>query len=69
MDIEVWRKPVEITREQFSVYFVVQRFKGTFEQATCGSDAECVPDELVKSGSKVELKKCTGVLGSEGRCF
>jgi hypothetical protein len=44
-------------------------FKGTFEQATCEGDAECVPDEVVKAGSKVQLKKCTGILGSEGRCF
>src|SRR5262245_5146578 len=38
---------------------------GKFEQATCGAEEACVPDELVKAGSKIELKKCTGVMNSE----
>jgi hypothetical protein len=44
-------------------------FNGKFEQASCTGDEECVPDEVVKEGAKIELKKCTGVLNSEGRCF
>ncbi|MBX3227842.1 MAG: hypothetical protein KIT84_22800 [Labilithrix sp.] len=44
-------------------------FADTFESADCKGEAACVPEELVKSGSKIELKKCTGVLNSEGRCF
>lgn len=45
-------------------------FKDTFEKATCADDAQaCVPDEVIKSGSKIELKKCKAVLDGEGRCF
>jgi hypothetical protein len=44
-------------------------FKGTFEAADCGGDAECLPEDLVKNGSSVELKKCNAVLDNEGRCF
>jgi hypothetical protein len=44
-------------------------FADTFEQATCAADQGCVPDEVVKSGSNLDLKKCTAILDSEGRCF
>src|SRR5262249_15060459 len=44
-------------------------FSGKFEQAGCKSGEECVPEEVVKDGQKIELKKCTAVLNSEGRGF
>jgi hypothetical protein len=45
------------------------RFSDQFEQAGCSSGQACVPDELVKDGSNVQLTKCTGVVNTEGRCF
>ena len=44
-------------------------FSDTFETADCKGDAACLPEELVKQGSKIELKKCNAVLNTEGRCF
>lgn len=45
-------------------------FKDTFETADCKGDSfGCVPDEVIKAGSKIELKTCKAVLGAEGRCF
>jgi hypothetical protein len=40
-----------------------------FEQASCASGQSCLPDQLVKEGTSIQLQKCTGVLNSEGRCF
>lgn len=45
------------------------KFADTFEQADCKSDAACLPEELIKDGSAIQLKKCNAVLGNEGRCF
>src|SRR5262249_49791018 len=44
-------------------------FKDTFEKATCSGEQACVPDEVVKQGTKIELKKCKAVLDTDGRCF
>lgn len=43
--------------------------KDTFEKADCKGDAACVPEDLVREGTKISLKKCTAVLNTEGRCF
>jgi hypothetical protein len=40
-----------------------------FEQASCSAGQACIPDDVIKAGAKLELKKCTGVLDTEGRCF
>jgi hypothetical protein len=44
---------------------------GSFESefSKCGSEGRCLPESLVKNGTKVELKKCDSALGYEGRCF
>jgi hypothetical protein len=42
--------------------------KGQFEQANCDPNQDCLPEDLVRDGSNVDLKKCT-ILGNEGRCF
>lgn len=47
---------------------VLGSFAGTFEEASCGDDSECVPEELVKDGSAVKLTSCKA-FGKEGRCF
>jgi hypothetical protein len=44
-------------------------FADMIDQASCASGQACVPDDLVKNGSSVDLKKCTAVLDTEGRCF
>lgn len=44
-------------------------FSDTFESADCKGDAACLPEELVKQGTKIELKKCNAVLNTDGRCF
>ena len=44
-------------------------FSDTFEQANCKDGAACLPDELIKEGSAINLKTCTAVLGNPGRCF
>jgi hypothetical protein len=44
-------------------------FGAIFEQASCKATEACVPEEVVKQGTNIQLKTCTGVLESEGRCF
>jgi hypothetical protein len=44
-------------------------FSDTFEAAGCSGDSACVPEQLVKEGTKIELKDCTAVLNSPGKCF
>jgi hypothetical protein len=44
-------------------------FADMIEQGSCDGGAACVPDDLVKNGSTIQLKKCTAVLNTEGRCF
>ena len=48
---------------------VLGSFADMIEQASCDSGQACVPDDLVKNGSSIDLKKCTAVLNAEGRCF
>jgi hypothetical protein len=44
-------------------------FADTFERASCSEDQGCVPDDVVKAGSNLDLQKCNAVLDTEGRCF
>jgi hypothetical protein len=49
---------------------VPKDFLGTADYAldTCGTDGVCLPDAIVETDGKIELKKCSSVLGNEGRC-
>lgn len=47
---------------------ILGSFADTFEKASCKDTQVCLPEELIKNGSKVSLKKCD-VAGNEGRCF
>lgn len=47
---------------------ILGAFADTFEKASCKDTQVCLPEELIKNGSDVKLKKCS-VAGVEGRCF
>lgn len=44
-------------------------FAETFEKADCKGASACVPEDLVREGTKIKLKDCTAVLNSPGKCF
>lgn len=44
-------------------------FADTFEKADCKGASACVPEDLVREGTKIKLKDCTAVLKAPGKCF
>ena len=44
-------------------------FADTFEKADCKGQSACVPEDLVREGTKIKLKDCTAVLNTPGKCF
>ena len=44
-------------------------FGDQFEDGGCASGMVCIPEQLVKDGTNIKLKKCTAGVAGEGRCF
>jgi len=45
-------------------------FAETFEKGDCKADTEgCVPDQVIKDGSAIQLKTCKSIGDVDGRCF